>query len=78
MKASTMAAPAAKAQLQYGLGEPVAIIYLYAGDVFIKAGDKDRDRAETSRQLLNCAADELAGETAESAADQSSRESPKP
>lgn len=68
MKTSTMAVPAAKAQLQYGLGDPVAIIYLYAGDVFIKAGDKDRDRAETARQLLNCAADELSGTAAEPAA----------
>lgn len=66
MKASTMEVPAAKAQLQYGLGDPVAIIYLYANDVFVKAGDKDRDRAETARQLLNCAADELSGAAAES------------
>lgn len=65
MKASAMDVPAAKAQLQYGLGDPVAIIYLYANDVFVKAGDKDRDRAETARQLLNCAADELSGAAAE-------------
>lgn len=70
-----MEVTAAKAQLRYGLGDPVAIIYLYANDVFVKvAGDKDRDRAETARQLLNCAADELSGAATESTAGKNNTE----
>ena len=59
MKAHDFQRTAAKAQLQYGLGDPVAIIYIYAEDVFVKGGDKGRDREDVSRQLIKCAADEL-------------------
>lgn len=59
MKAQQFQKTATEAQLKYGLGDPVAIVYLYPGDVFVKGGDRNRDREEISSQLIKCAADEL-------------------
>lgn len=65
MKAQQFLKTAAEAQLKYGLGDPVAIVYIYPGNVFVKGGDKGRNREEVSSQLIRCAANELDDRKAE-------------
>lgn len=49
------------AQIEYALGDPIAVVYIFPGDATILIGEDDRDRENVSENLIRVAAEELAG-----------------
>lgn len=61
MRVIQAAAKIEGAQREYDLGDPLAVVYIFAGNATVLIGEDDRDRANMSENLIRVAGEELAG-----------------
>lgn len=59
MKFTAATEKAIDAAGEQGLGEPVAVIYVFPGESFVAVGDTDRDHESVSRTLIETSLYEL-------------------